>query len=181
MPNGIIVFGASGAGKSTLGRALAQHLNFQFFDLDDYLLRTDTDIPYTAYYSKEERTKRLMNDISNHTHFVMSGQMWSIRESFTPLFNLAVLITAPVEILLERYHSREFSRWGNRILPGGDMYENTQKHLISIEQYDTAEPPAVCRKRDEQWITEMSCSILRVDGTKPILENVKWIAGQKLL
>ncbi len=41
MSRGIIIFGAMGTGKTTLGRELAQQLNFQHFDLDDYHYRWD--------------------------------------------------------------------------------------------------------------------------------------------
>ena len=44
-------FGAMATGKTTLGSVLAQHLNFQHFDLDDYLYRWDTEIPYTITYT----------------------------------------------------------------------------------------------------------------------------------
>jgi hypothetical protein len=35
-------------------------------------------------------------------------------------------------------------------------------------------------KRDEQWITELPCSVLRIDGTKAIGENAIWLAEQYL-
>lgn len=178
MPRGIIIFGAMGTGKTTLGRELAQQLKFQHFDLDDYLWRWDTKIPFTEFYSKEYRTERLMNDLSKYPHFVMSGQMWSIRKAFEPLFDLGVFITAPTEIRVERVRSREISRWGNRIFPGGDMYEVHQESLILTEQYDMDEPPKVSLNRDEQWVKELPCPILRIDGTKAIVENAIWLAEQ---
>ena len=178
MPRGIIIFGAMGTGKTTLGRELAQQLKFQHFDLDDYLMRWDTKIPLTEYNTKEERIERLTNGISKYPNFVMSGQMWSIRKTFEPLFDLGIFITAPTEIRVERVRSREISRWGDRIFPGGDMYEVHQESIFFTEQYDTGEPPAVCLKRDEQWVTELPCPVLHIDGTKTIAENVLWLAKQ---
>ena len=39
-PSGIIVFGASGAGSTTLGREIAQLLDFEHFDTDDYFFES---------------------------------------------------------------------------------------------------------------------------------------------
>ena len=47
MTRGIILFGSSGSGKTTLGRKLAQELDYPYFDIDDYLWRKDTPIPFT--------------------------------------------------------------------------------------------------------------------------------------
>jgi gluconokinase len=35
-PNGFLVMGVAGSGKTTLGKALAQELNWDFFDADDF-------------------------------------------------------------------------------------------------------------------------------------------------
>jgi adenylate kinase family enzyme len=178
MSKGIIILGASGSGKTALGRELARQLNCQHFDCDDYLLRWDTEIPFTQYNTKENRIKRMTNDLSRCTHFVLSGQMWSIRKAFESWFDLGVLLTVPTEIRVERIYRRELERWGDRVRPGGDMYENSQSHLFLAREYDMGEPPVVCIKRDEQWITELPCLVLCADGTKAIAENAMWIAEQ---
>jgi gluconokinase len=35
-PNGFLVIGVAGSGKTTLGKALAQKLDWDFFDADDF-------------------------------------------------------------------------------------------------------------------------------------------------
>lgn len=180
MPRGIIIYGATGSGKTTLGKELAQRLNFQHIDIDDYIWRWDTEIPYTILRPREERIEYLMNAISKCQYFVMTGSMGSIREAFNSLFDLAVFITVPTEIRIERLRTREFTMFGERILAGGDMYEQNIKFFKDAIQYDTGEPPQVCLKHHEQWTAELSCPVLRVDGTKTISENASWIAEQFL-
>lgn len=183
MPEGIILFGAMGVGDTTLGKELARRLEFPHFDLDDYHWRWDTDLPYTIFRSKEERVNRLMADISNHQKFVMSGSMWSIRKAFEPLFCLAVFMTAPAEIRAERIRQRSIDRWGERVLPGGDMYEASEvykDYLSCARSYDGDISPQACIVQHEQWVTELPCPVLRVDGTKDISENAEWVITQYL-
>ena len=178
MPRGIIIFGAMGVGDTTVGKELARRLNFQHFDLDDYHWRWDTEIPYTVFRSQEERTAHLMSDISKHPHFVMSGSMWSIRKAFEPLFDLAVFMTAPAEIRAQRLRDRALVRWGSRVLPGGDMYkahEAYRDYLACARSYDTDITTQACIVQHEQWVQELPCPVLRVDGTKSVGENVDYI------
>ncbi len=180
MSTGIIIYGATGSGKTTLGKELAHRLDFQHVDIDDYIWRWDTDIPYTILRPREERIEYLMNAISKCRHFVMTGSMGSIRESFNSLFDLAVFITVPTEIRIERLRARESAMFGERILVGGDMYEQNLMFFEDALQYETGEPPQICLKHHEQWSGELSCPVLRVDGTKSISENAAWIADQFL-
>ncbi|MCL2408072.1 MAG: AAA family ATPase [Oscillospiraceae bacterium] len=164
MSRGIIVFGASGSGQTTLGKELAAQLNFQHFDLDDYHWRWDTEIPYTIFRPAQERIAHLMADISKYPNFVMSGSMWSIRKSFEPMFDLGVFVTAPADIRAERVRLRVLARWGDKAQPPNDMLN-----------YDTAAPSELGRKQHEQWITELPCPVVRVDGLIDPRENAAYI------
>jgi len=181
MSRGIILFGAMGVGDTTLGKEVAKKLNFPHFDLDDYHWRWDTEIPYTVFRSRAEKAENIMQAISEHPHFVMSGSMWSIRKTFEPLFDMAVFMTAPAEIRAERLRVRSIARWGDRVLPGGDMYESSdvyKDYLACAKSYDQDICPDMCIIQHEQWSKEIPCPVLRVDGTKPILENAEWIVSQ---
>lgn len=173
----IIIFGGPGAGDTTLGKELARQLNFQHFDLDDYLWSFDTVIPFTVTRPREERIKNLMDDISKYPCFVMSGSMYSIREYFTSMFKLAVFIETPVSTRIKRVNAREFARFGDRILAGGDMYIQHQNFIEEVKRYDT-DSKVNNIKQHEQWITEFTCPVLRVDGTVDISENTSWIINQ---
>ena len=49
MKQGTIIFGPSGSGKTTLGKIVAQQLEIPFLDIDDYIWRKDTEIPFFCY------------------------------------------------------------------------------------------------------------------------------------
>ena len=171
MTRGIIIFGASGSGTTTLGKELALYHGFTHFDLDDYFWRWDTEIPFTIACPREERIKRLVDDIANHK-FVMSGSICGWDEPFIPLFELAVFVTAPPEIRVKRLAERELARFGERVREGGDMYDEHQHFLSWASKYDTMEPPERCLKLHEQWAETLLCPVLRVDGTTPVSENI---------
>ena len=183
---GIIIFGASGAGSTTLGKEVAERLNFQYLDIDDYLWRWDTEIPFTATRSPEERTNGLMNDIKKNPRFVISGTIFNDRQLFHPLLKLAVFISTPAEVCAERVRNREYARWGKRVLPGGDMYKVTRFHgdvsdyIVNAQRYETVEVAKFGRKLHDKWIAEMPCPVIRADGTKSIPENANWIIAAVL-
>lgn len=183
MPRGIILFGAMGVGDTTLGKEVAKRLKYTHVDLDDHHWRWDTQIPYTIFRSREERTESIIHAISEAPYFVMSGSMWSIRKTFEPLFELAVFMVAPPEIRAERIRTRSINRWGKRVLTGGDMYESNEiyrDYLASTKNYDDDICPQACMIQHEQWVKEFPCPVIRVDGTKAIADNAELVVNQYL-
>jgi len=180
-PKGIILFGSPGSGTTTLGKELAKQLTYPHFDLDDIHWRWDTEIPYTIYHSKDERIKLTKNAIDGHKNFIMSGSMWSIRKTFEPMFEMAIYVQASVEVRAERLRSRSLARWGSRVLKGGDMYEYHEAYRdynITAQQYDRDDSPQSYRKQHEQWVRELPCPVLQIDGAKGISENIAFILNQ---
>jgi len=180
-PHGILIFGAAGTGKTTLGGELARLLRFRHVDLDDYYWRWDTDIPYTIFRPWEEIFADLTREVENDPKFVMSGSMGKGRRDFlAPWFCLAVFLTVSTETRMERLRAREFANYGERILEGGDMAEHTKNFLDEASKYDTGEPQRFAtRAQHEEWIKELACPVLRVDGGA-IAGNAKFIAEQYL-
>ena len=176
MPKKIVISGAPGAGKTTLAKELAILLEYKHIDLDDFYHRKDAKIPFSERTPPEEVRERVMNEISIHPNFVMSGTIGNILgDLLNPMFDLAVLLLVPTDIRLERVRARESAWFGERILQGGDMYENHLEHIKKVEFFDTDEPPSVCLKRLELWASALSCPVLRLDGTKPTTENAAWL------
>lgn len=174
---GIIIFGASGAGSTTLGKEVATRLNFKYLDIDDYLWQWDTEIPLTATRPAHERTALLTADIRKHPKFVISGTIFNDRGLFHPLLKLAVFISTPAELCAQRVRIREHARWSERVLPGGDMYKNTRFHgdfddyAANAQKYETADASKFGRRFHEQWISELPCPVMRLDGTGCVSQN----------
>ena len=78
-----------------------------------------------------------------------------------------IVLSAPKKVRLQRVRNRSFQKFGDRILPGGDLYER------ETEFFDMA------AKKSEQdietWTNSLDCPIIRIDGTRNIAENVELI------
>lgn len=178
MARGIIIFGSAGSGKTTLGKLVAKKLNFPYFDIDDYIWRRDTDIPFTVMYAYEEKVNRLMTDILKETNFVMAGSMDSFNKPFVPLFDLAIHITASIDTRINRVNKREYEVYKERIMEGGDMYEGHCYFLDNLTRYDTDGSP--CMNTHAQWANSLPCKVLRLNGDEDLNKNVEIIVHEFL-
>ena len=177
MKQGILIFGPSGSGKTTLGKVVAKQLGIAFIDIDDFIWRKDTEIPFSVMYSRTEKINRLMEAISNTEQFVMAGSMDSFHEYFDPFFVLAVYLTAPSHVRVTRVHQREYAEFGERVLAGGDMYQAHQQFLEDVARYESG-GGSTSRDVHEKWATSLSCEVLRLDGSKEISENANLISNR---
>ena len=169
-PRGILIFGSSGAGKTTLGRAVSERLGCPYFDLDDYIWKK-TAIPFTERYDREERIARLSADIFRTDRFVMAGTLEGYDEPFLPYLGLAVHLNAPAGIRRERVHARELSEYGDRVLPGGDMFEVHERFLDEIVLYESGR----YLQHHCDWAKMLPCRVLFLNGEIPVEENAATI------
>ncbi len=168
MRTGILICGLNGAGKSTLGKALAEKLHFRFIDIEDlYFPKTDPDYPYASPRTREEVEKLLFIEIKENENFVFTSVKGDYGEADHPFFKYIVLIEVPREIRLQRVKNRSFQKFGNRILPGGDLYEQEKRFFDFVK--DRAENTA------EEWVKRINCPVIRIDGRKSIEENADYI------
>ena len=165
------ILGLNGAGKSTLGKALAEKLDFYFIDNEDlFFPKTDPNYIYASPRTHEEAEKMLFHAIKVHENFVFAAVKGDYGEASYPFFQYAVLIDTPKDIRVQRVKKRSFQKFGNRMLPGGDLHEQEEKFF----EFVTSRPESTV----EEWIQLLSCPILRIDGTKPVEENVDFIINQ---
>ena len=78
-----------------------------------------------------------------------------------------VVLEVQKNIRTQRIRNRSFGKFGNRMLPGGDLYESEESFFKM----------AGSRNEDyvEKWIQNLKCPVIRIDGTKNIEENVDLI------
>ena len=80
------------------------------------------------------------------------------------------MIDVPKDVRMRRVKNRSFQKFGNRMLLGGDLYEQEESFfdLVKSRAENTV----------EKWIQFLNCPIIRIDGTKPIEENINLVIKQ---
>lgn len=159
IPRGILIFGANGSGKTTLGRELARRLNYKHMDVEDYYF-PEAEIPYTISRTKDEVIRLMLAEIEKHSNFVLTGVTGDFGKEIISKYDLAVYLTAPLDIRLERIKQRAIRKYGRRVLEGGDMYENNNKFIDF----------AANRSLDmiDRFAESLTCLVLKLDSTKSV-------------
>lgn len=171
MGTGILICGLNGAGKSTLGKTVAKKLNFYFLDSEDlYFTKGNNHSIYASSRSHEEARRLLFREMKAHENFVFASVKGDYGETIYPFFQYAVLIEVPKEIRIQRVENRSYQKFGNRMLPGGDLHEQEKRffEFVKSREEDTV----------EKWVQSLTCPMIRVDGTKPVEENTNLILAQ---
>lgn len=168
-PHGIIVFGANGSGKTTLGRELARILNFKHMDIEDYHFEK-SEIPYTVERSPEDCLNLMLADIEKYRSFVITAVTGDFGDTIPHLYELAIYISAPIELRVKRVNQRAYEQYGERICKGGDMYEQTLK----FSNFVASRPLS----RIEKWGETLTCPVISIDGTMDWRVNAANIAKQ---
>lgn len=171
MGTGILICGLNGTGKSTLGKALAETLHFYFIDHEDlYFPETGLNNRYVSPRTREEAEKQLFNEIKAHEDFIFASVKGDYGEAVYPFFQYAVYLQVPKEIRLQRVKNRSYQKFGNRMASGGDLYEQEDRffQFVASRAENTV----------EEWLPCLNRPIIRIDGTKPIEENVHLILEQ---
>ncbi|MDY4669377.1 MAG: shikimate kinase [Oliverpabstia sp.] len=78
------------------------------------------------------------------------------------------------EIRVERVHERALRLFGERILEGGDMYEQHQTTLKNVAGYDYGIGGCTLQQH-EMWLKSLKCKVLRLDGKDELEKNMQII------
>ena len=80
------------------------------------------------------------------------------------------MIDVSKNIRIQRVRNRSFQKFGNRMLTGGDLFEQEKRFFDFVKSRP--------ENTVEEWIQSLKCPVIRIDGTKSIEENVAFIIEQ---
>ncbi len=162
--SGFAVCGMNGSGKSTLAKAVANALGLRFLDIEDYYF-PPAEPPFSVERDKSEIARLLRQDaLSGGFVFAsVSPDGYGIDDLISAVFWLEV----PLDVRLKRIRARHLERFGERVLSGGDMFENCEAFIKMCENRDPSERMARAMLPEKPF--------LELDGEKPTFENVNII------
>ena len=165
---GILMCGLNGSGKSTLGRILADRIGYEFIDNEDlFFPKTDPEYMFSNPRTKEEVIRILEERIAKNNRFVFAAVKGDYGDKLIASLDRIILINVPKQIRSQRVRARSYSKFGERILPGGDLYEK-ETAFFSLtdsrpEEYTT------------KWLETINCPVIQIDGTLPVEENIEYL------
>ena len=77
---------------------------------------------------------------------------------------MVAFLWIPQDIRLERLRQRENERYGDRIMPGGDMDEQSQAFLDWASSYDDGDLNMRSRQRHKQSLSPLPCPPVCIEG-----------------
>ena len=176
MIRGIAIMGLNGCGKSTLAHALSKKLDFYEIDVEDYYFPEQKysrqaaleqqydvkceykgELPYSMPRSRKEVQEMICRDIETHPQFVISGVAMNWEEDVLAAIDVVFILDAPADERVKRVQQREEIRFGSRVMPGGDMYEQQMEFRKIIGNRSN--------ERVEESANKMRCKKVRLDGT----------------
>ena len=167
---GILICGLNGTGKSTIGRMLADRLGCAFIDSEDlYFPKTDPSYLFSEPRSKEDVIRLLEERICKNGRFVFAAVRGDYGDRLIASLDHIVLVEAPKPIRRQRVRDRSFQKFGERVLPGGDLHDRENAWFSLVD----SRPDDYVRS----WLETAACPILRIDGTRPVEENVEYLAS----
>ncbi len=132
-----------------------------------YFPKTNPNYIYASPRTRKEVEKLLLHEIKTHKDFILASVKGDYGEDIYSLIQYAILLDVPKNIRLKRVKKRSFQKFGNRMLLGGDLYEQEENFFHFVESRD--------ENIVEEWVKSLKCPVIRMDGTKSIDENTNFI------
>ena len=167
---GIMICGLNGTGKSTLGRMLADRMGYEFIDNEDlYFPKTDSSYVFSGPRSKEEVIRLLEERIRGNNRFIFAAVRGDYGDRLIASLDHIVLIEVPKQIRRQRVRDRSYQKFGDRILPGGDLYDIESKWFSLTD----SRPETYVT----DWLKTVNRPVIRIDGTLPAEKNLDHIVS----
>lgn len=167
---GILICGLNGAGKSTLGRMLADRMGYEFIDNEDlYFPKEDPNYMFSGPRSEEEVIRLLEEKIAANRRFIFAAVRGNYGDQLVSSLDHIVYIEVPKQVRGQRVRKRSYEKFGERMLPGGDLFEKESK-WFSLTDSRTDDYVT-------DWLEQVDCPVIRTDGTRPVEENADYLVS----
>ena len=175
----IHIVGASGSGTTTLAVALAERIGATHLDTDSFFW-LPTDPPFRDKRPIEERLALMRAALAESgRRWVLSGSLllWGIE--FAGDFDLVVFLYVPPDVRMARTLARERERYGDKILPGGEIHESHLAFLAWSRSYDRPDGPGRSLANHKAWLATLSCPVLEIAGAQPARETLETVLAYR--
>jgi len=169
--------GASCAGSTTLGKALAQHLNYTYFDTDDYFWLPSA-VPYTLKRETANRIAMLKADLSVSPNAIVGGSLVSWGDEWLTKFDLVVFLYIPHGIRMQRLHNREVERYGEQIYSDPFRADQYKKFTDWASGYDDNTTNGRNLSVHQLWLSKVTCSLLKIEGDTSVARRIDMIMNK---
>jgi len=165
----ILVIGASGSGTTTLGRALSSQYGWKVIDTDNYYWEL-TEPRFLQKRKVDQRLKLILEEFQKYENVIVSGSIMNWGAELEDSFSLIVFLYLNSNIRVERLRKREEAQFGS-VDP---------KFLQWASEYDSGPSEGRSLARHNQWLSERSCKIVRIEGDLTVSERLKIVQAALL-
>lgn len=169
--NLINIFGSSGSGSTTLAKQVCTDFGYKFIDVDDYLWKK-TDPPFTERYTNEQACHLIKSALADGSDAVISGSLVGIADELKPQIDLFVYMNLDKDIRIRRISDRETKRFGKRVHPGGDLFDQHQSFLQWVSDYENNPETQRSRRQHLLWLEDVKKPVLRITDEMSIEELI---------
>jgi len=156
--------------ESTLGKMLADRMGYEFIDNEDlFFPKADPSYLFSGPRNEEEAVRLLEEKISKNNRFIFAAVRGYCSSRLIASLDDVVLIEVPKQIRSRRVRDRSYQKFGDRILPGGDLHEKESKWFSLTD----SRPDAYVT----DWLETVDCPVIRIDGTLPVKDNVDYLVS----